>query len=604
MMPIRKFLLPLLSLLVLFLSSERLAKAQGMVAPVPCPQFFSTTGTPLAGGFLYAYLSGTYTQTATYTDYTLTTPNPYPIVLNAGGYPVAPSGSCGIWLSPSTTYRFVLQNSSGVTLWTVDGVITSNLTAVLAQPNTWIGYQTFSGGLSTPSFTATTLSTSALEGACFLDGVTNTTLAAAVACATGRGGKVWIPPSASNYSLTSTVTLPSGIDLECLGGTGLSSQINGPCTFLVTPGVTALAITGSHVSVKGIHIISQDSSSGTDDCIRIEGDFARITAVTCEHFGRDGFRIDSTGGSGFADFAHFEDDYANANYGDGFHWAPSGTDENAGVCLRCDAYNNTGYGFHAEQGNDNVIINSTVQNNTAGGYYLANATAWNFINPYCEAGTGSSFVMASTAAWIRAQMPFFGQCTTITNSGGISNQYNYGTTGVAPQNNGVLIGPDAGATTPIIYQLQSGVQGNGYASMYDVTDSVLIWQYFPSTKIFDFLVPPETTVNSANRFLIATGNSNGSHNDSGFMQTASASGCTTAASIGGVCASPITVTWPVAFADTSYEAICSPLGAPTNLPGTPYVVAGQTAAAITVNYFAITAAAASWPTIQCVAIHN
>lgn len=100
-----------------------------------------------------------------------------------------------------------------------------------------------------------------------------------------------------------------------------------------------------------------------------------------------------------------------------------------------------------------------------------------------------------------------------------------------------------------------------------------------------------------------TGNTGGTHSDSGFYQTATAAGCTTAASIGGVCASPFTVTWPVAFADTNYKMSCSPNGAATNLPSTPYIVT-KSAGSVTMNYFAITAAAASWPNVECTAVHN
>lgn len=81
------------------------------------------------------------------------------------------------------------------------------------------------------------------------------------------------------------------------------------------------------------------------------------------------------------------------------------------------------------------------------------------------------------------------------------------------------------------------------------------------------------------------------------------SGCTTAASAGGVCSSAVTVTWPSAFADTNYSAGCWPSGAPTNLPSAPYV-ASKTASSISINYFAITAAAAKWASIDCVAIHD
>jgi hypothetical protein len=81
-------------------------------------------------------------------------------------------------------------------------------------------------------------------------------------------------------------------------------------------------------------------------------------------------------------------------------------------------------------------------------------------------------------------------------------------------------------------------------------------------------------------------------------------GCTTGGAAGNPCASPITVTWPATFGDTSYTATCTPSGgAPTNFPGTPYLVT-KSAASMTINYIAMTAAAASWPSIDCVAVHD
>jgi hypothetical protein len=101
----------------------------------------------------------------------------------------------------------------------------------------------------------------------------------------------------------------------------------------------------------------------------------------------------------------------------------------------------------------------------------------------------------------------------------------------------------------------------------------------------------------------ATGNSAGTHTDGGFYQTASASGCTTGSTQGNACSSAMTMTWPVAFADTNYRITCTPSGAPTNYPSTPYAVT-LSAGSATVNYIAVTAAAASWPTVVCEAIHN
>lgn len=78
-------------------------------------------------------------------------------------------------------------------------------------------------------------------------------------------------------------------------------------------------------------------------------------------------------------------------------------------------------------------------------------------------------------------------------------------------------------------------------------------------------------------------------------------GCTTAASIGGICATPITVTWGVTLPNTNYSVVCTPVGAPTSTPSNPYAIT-KSATTVTVNYFAIQAVAASWPAIDCMAI--
>jgi len=88
-----------------------------------------------------------------------------------------------------------------------------------------------------------------------------------------------------------------------------------------------------------------------------------------------------------------------------------------------------------------------------------------------------------------------------------------------------------------------------------------------------------------------------------FASKRNVSGCTTGASQGNACGTAITVTWPGSFADTNYSAGCTPVGAPTNYPGTPYVVT-KAVGSMTVNYIAMTAAAASWPNLDCWATHD
>ena len=83
------------------------------------------------------------------------------------------------------------------------------------------------------------------------------------------------------------------------------------------------------------------------------------------------------------------------------------------------------------------------------------------------------------------------------------------------------------------------------------------------------------------------------------IQTASVSGCT--AALAALCTN--TVTWPVAFADTSYKAVCS--GVHISV-GTPYIqsVLNYTTTTIDVNTFADSnTGSAQFGTINCIGIH-
>lgn len=73
-------------------------------------------GNPLAGAKLYAYEAGTTTPKDTYTSYLLSTPNANPVVADAGGLFGA------VWQALAGRYKFVLKDSSDVTIWTDDFV--------------------------------------------------------------------------------------------------------------------------------------------------------------------------------------------------------------------------------------------------------------------------------------------------------------------------------------------------------------------------------------------------------------------------------------------------------------------------------------------------
>lgn len=105
----------------------------------PHQYFLDGSGNPCAGCSLYSYQAGTSAALATYTTSAETTPNPNPVILDA-------AGGATIWLG-SSPYKFVLVDTFGTTLWTVDNVQTPT------QGGT--AYLPLTGGTLTGPLTAT-----------------------------------------------------------------------------------------------------------------------------------------------------------------------------------------------------------------------------------------------------------------------------------------------------------------------------------------------------------------------------------------------------------------------------------------------------------------
>jgi len=97
-------------------------------------QFFDDNGDTLTGGLLYTYAAGTTTPLTTFTDSTGATPNTNPIVLDSAG-----RVSAQVFLTTGSSYKFVLQTSASVTIWTkdnIDGIPESSITSLRINGST------------------------------------------------------------------------------------------------------------------------------------------------------------------------------------------------------------------------------------------------------------------------------------------------------------------------------------------------------------------------------------------------------------------------------------------------------------------------------------
>jgi hypothetical protein len=123
----------------------------------PKPQFVDANGAPMSSGTLLTFAAASTTPQVTYTDSTGGTANPTTITLNTRG-----ESPNEVWLTSGQLYKFVLKDSSGVTIWTVDNVQGVNDITISNAPSEWISgpTPTYVSGTSftlagdqTPTFT-------------------------------------------------------------------------------------------------------------------------------------------------------------------------------------------------------------------------------------------------------------------------------------------------------------------------------------------------------------------------------------------------------------------------------------------------------------------
>jgi hypothetical protein len=107
------------------------------------PQFFDSQGNVLAGGFLYWYQAGTTSLQNTYTSSDGLTANANPITLDSAG-----RHSTGIFLTGGLSYKLVVKDSAGNTIFSQDNI--GGINDLTASFDQWIA-----SGL-TPTFSSST----------------------------------------------------------------------------------------------------------------------------------------------------------------------------------------------------------------------------------------------------------------------------------------------------------------------------------------------------------------------------------------------------------------------------------------------------------------
>jgi hypothetical protein len=102
----------------------------GVIATLPTQQFINN-GEPVSGGSVQVYTANTVTPANTWQDKAQTTLNANPIVLNA-------QGRCNIWLQQGNVYDFVVKDSLGATLYTIEDVSGALDSVTSASVSEWV----------------------------------------------------------------------------------------------------------------------------------------------------------------------------------------------------------------------------------------------------------------------------------------------------------------------------------------------------------------------------------------------------------------------------------------------------------------------------------
>ena len=250
-------------------------------------QFFDNNGVPLAGGLLYTYEAGTTTPRQTYTDSSGTTTNSNPIVLDSAGR--VPEQ---VWLTSGSSYKFILQTSTGVTVWTEDNVPPNSVVITSIDSSNVTFIQAGTGAVTRTAQSKMRDVVSVKDFGAVGDGVTDDTVAIqnAINAVASSGGVVYFPPSSGSYMFTALTVSANETELN------LASSVDLRQTAITGFGIT---ISGSYCSITGQGAVSANVLSLSDYDTTGSGMSRAIVKVTGDNFTARGIQVNTPSRCGF-----------------------------------------------------------------------------------------------------------------------------------------------------------------------------------------------------------------------------------------------------------------------------------------------------------------
>jgi hypothetical protein len=217
----------------------------GHLAANPRSKFYDTNGAVLAGGKLYTYQAGTTTPLATYTDQTEGTANANPVILDANGEAL-------VWIG-SNSYKFVLKDSSDVTLYTWDNIAAVDNGSVTA-------IKIVDGTITTAKFADGSVTTAKLA-----DGNVTTAKIADLGVTTGK---------IANLNVTTGTIADSAVT------TAKIADANVTTAKILDANVTTAKIADANVTRAKLVAVGQQVSSSCGAATRNVNSYADVTNLT------------------------------------------------------------------------------------------------------------------------------------------------------------------------------------------------------------------------------------------------------------------------------------------------------------------------------------
>lgn len=270
--------------------------AQVAVTPVVQPHvtFVNGAGLPCAACSLYTYVAGTTTPQATYTDATGTSQNTNPIVLDA-------SGGANIWMG-ANSYKLVLKDVLGTTLWTVDQINSARLFPCGSANAVQIANNTVNGLACDSSITINTTTHTINIGTLPANYVTigalgtpttwtfdTTSPATALASLGGAAVVNGLANQLGYYAangntISGTNAIPNGTTATTQAGSDNSTKI-ATTAYVSNPG----AISPSSIALASGGAMTGNQGNGT----KLQHSSGAITANDCTKFDTNGNTVDA-----------------------------------------------------------------------------------------------------------------------------------------------------------------------------------------------------------------------------------------------------------------------------------------------------------------------